>query len=133
MLARYAGGALELPRPAAEEVIVRCGGLPLALATCGAMASGGYPWASIVTLLREADLGALQVAFRDYPHPSLLAAIAVGANALDEHSLSLYSNWPSSARAGLCQLQRPLACGRRTGWMRTARYGRLSFWRTGPC
>ena len=90
MLARYAGGALELPRPAAEEVIVRCGGLPLALATCGAMASGGYPWASIVTLLREADLGALQVAFRDYPHPSLLAAIAVGANALDEHSLSLY-------------------------------------------
>ncbi|HUB38775.1 MAG TPA: NB-ARC domain-containing protein [Streptosporangiaceae bacterium] len=93
LLAQYAGSAEELSAAAAgyaEEVVAGCGGLPLALATCGAMASGGYSWASIVALLRDADLGALQMAFRDYPHPSLLAAIAVGANALDERTLSLY-------------------------------------------
>lgn len=93
LLAQYAGGAPELPAAGAEyaeEVVTRCGGLPLALAICGAMVSGSYSWASMVTLLREADLDALQMAFRDYPHPSLLAAITVGANSLDERTLSLY-------------------------------------------
>jgi len=93
LLAQYAVGTPELPPTGAEyaeEVVDRCGGLPLALAICGAMVSGGYSWASVATLLREADLDALRAAFRDYPHPSLLAAIAVGTDNLDERTLSLY-------------------------------------------
>jgi hypothetical protein len=95
LLARYAGGPDDIA-PAftgpAEEIVARCGGLPLALAICGGMVSTGYPWETVVDLLRKADLASLKQAFRGYPRPSLLAAIAVGTTTLDARTQALYDD-----------------------------------------
>lgn len=93
LLARYATGTTELPAEAlvhAEEIVVRCGGLPLVLAISGTMVRDQYEWAGVAALLGEADPKALEMAFHDYPHSNLLAAIAVGAACLDERTLPLY-------------------------------------------
>ena len=93
LLAQYASGTPDIASADAahaEEVVTRCGGLPLALAICGAMVSDGYPWETVVDLLRKADLASLEKAFRGYPRPSLLSAIAIGAISLDAPILALY-------------------------------------------
>jgi hypothetical protein len=93
LLARYASGSDEIA-PAftepAEQIVTRCGGLPLAISICGAMVSNGYPWETVVDLLRKADLASLKQAFRGYPRPSLLAAIDVGTTSLDAKTRGLY-------------------------------------------
>src|SRR5690606_10598015 len=54
LLAKTAGvPAANLPREA-RSVSIECGGLPLALAVCGAMARNGISWASLWDALREA-------------------------------------------------------------------------------
>jgi len=95
LLTNYTGAAGDVSPadiPLAEETVARCGGLPLALAICGAMVADGYPWQAVVDLLRAADLASLEKAFRGYPHPSLLAAIAVGTASLDANPLALYED-----------------------------------------
>jgi hypothetical protein len=96
LLAQYACGTPEIASSDssdlvhAEEIVTRCGGLPLALAISGAMVSDGYPWRTVVDLLRKADLASLEKAFRGYPRPSLLSAIAVGTTTLEPRTLALY-------------------------------------------
>ncbi|HZN70102.1 MAG TPA: NB-ARC domain-containing protein [Micromonosporaceae bacterium] len=93
LLRRYSRGATDQsgegasPGPAIERVLVHCGGLPLALAICGAMVDDGHRWGDVAALLDTADFGLLRKRFHDYPRPSLLAALAAGVRVLapEEH------------------------------------------------
>lgn len=92
MLAAYAGIAeAELPGQA-DEVLARCGGLPLAVAICGGMVGDGQPWTSLVTLLRKPRPDALAVTFRDYRHTSLLAAVEASTGGLPSATRELYED-----------------------------------------
>jgi transcriptional regulator with XRE-family HTH domain len=88
LLCRYSGET-DLPA-AAIPVLHRCGGLPLALAICGAMMAEGYGWDDLAALLESANLGRLNRWFRDYPHRNLLAALEVGIGALTDEERTAY-------------------------------------------
>ncbi len=90
LLGRYAGADPGTFPPEAEQVLAHCGGLPLALAICGAMMQDGESWQTILVLLQSAMLDELRWRFRDYPYPSLLAAVEAGVNALDEDTRRRY-------------------------------------------
>lgn len=92
MLAAYADVAeADLPG-AAEEVLVRCGGLPLALAICGAMISDGQPWAGLASLLRKPRPDALVMTFQGYEHNSLPAAIEASTGGLPVATRNRYED-----------------------------------------
>ncbi|MEU5260645.1 NB-ARC domain-containing protein [Amycolatopsis sp. NPDC021455] len=84
VLRRYADAPPGPLPPAADAVRARCAGLPLALAICGALVADGYGWDELDELLGSVPLSALEKAFRDYPHVSLLAAFEVSTSTLDE-------------------------------------------------
>lgn len=92
VLAAHANAAL--PEDAGEigEIIVRCGGLPLALAICGAMTGPDCSWADVAMLLRKRNPAALQATFDDYRHTSLLAAIEASVKGLDEVTRERYQD-----------------------------------------
>jgi WD40 repeat protein len=77
LLAECAG--VEEPQlPAvADEVIAKCGRLPLALAICGGMVHDGERWTDIRDALKEADLQ-----FLDHPQGSVLKTIKVSITTL---------------------------------------------------
>lgn len=120
LLKEYSSSAdTVLPQDVAK-VADQCGGLPLALAICGAMVGSGHGWDEVVSLLESADLGALKQRFRDYPNHSLLAALEVGVGVLAPDERAAYGDlvvftgcgpvpvtaaWRVWSRRGLSKLQ----------------------------
>ena len=71
----------------AEDIIKECGNLPLALAMVGAMLRGKESeaeWQEVLELLQDAEIDEIRQAFPDYEHESLLRALQVSVDALDE-------------------------------------------------
>jgi len=84
LLASYAHAAAEALPGDADEILKRCGGLPLALAISGAMVhDGDHSWAMVARLLRTSALDKLTMRFRGYAYPSLLTAIEASVGSLD--------------------------------------------------
>jgi hypothetical protein len=81
-LADWAGTTPEALPAEARDVAKRSGGLPLATALCGAMASQGTAWSDLLTKLNEADLAFLAARFPNYPHPSMLHCLKVSIDLL---------------------------------------------------
>jgi len=88
----------------AAGLVERCGGLPHALALCGAMLRDGVAAASLIQALDEADLQFLARRFPDYPYPDLMAALHVSVEMLTRNDpltaellsdLSVFA-WPGS-------------------------------------
>jgi hypothetical protein len=100
MLARYARCEPAALSADADRVAALCGGLPLALAVCGAMAASGHGWSQVADLLEHADYENLGARFRDYPHGSLLAAFEVGRADLPEEKQRLYTELAVFADCG---------------------------------
>ena len=65
-----------------REVASECGGLPIALAVCGALASVGLPWREIARRLKDLDPAKLKREELDYG----LRAIAIAINAFEKTS-----------------------------------------------
>jgi WD40 repeat protein len=83
-LAQWVGDPTSLPRTA-WEVAKECGGLPLALALCGAMVRDGRAgWDDLLAALREADLNFIRQDkdAASYQHESLYKAIKVSVDRL---------------------------------------------------
>jgi hypothetical protein len=92
MLARWSGLSVNALPPDADDLIRECDGLPLAVATIGAMLRGKLHeyWQHVHNLLRNADLGKIQQQFPNYPYPHLLRALQVSVDALDQKTLERY-------------------------------------------
>jgi WD40 repeat protein len=75
-----------------DNLIHECGRLPLALSMIGAMLKGKPPafWDRVLDLLGNADLEKIKAQFPDYPHWSLLRAIQVSVDALDQIARERY-------------------------------------------
>jgi hypothetical protein len=82
ILAAWAGTTAEALPPQAQAVITLCGGLPLALAAVGGLASDQVSWESIAARVRDVDLKALRAGFPDYPAADLLAPFDASVAAL---------------------------------------------------
>lgn len=82
ILAAWAGITADALPPQAQEVIMLCGGLPLALAAAGGLAADQVSWESIAARVRDADLEALRAGFPDYPAADLLAPFDASVAAL---------------------------------------------------
>jgi len=82
ILAAWAGITADALPPQAQEVIMLCGGLPLALAAAGGLAADQVSWESIAARVRDADLKALRTGFPDYPAADLLAPFDASVAAL---------------------------------------------------
>jgi WD40 repeat protein len=69
----------------ANDLIVECGRLPLAVAVVGARLRGKPPsmWQRQLEVLRSGDLARIRVQFPEYPHPTLFRAIEVSVDDLD--------------------------------------------------
>ena len=99
----WAGGML-IDDEDAARVLEQCGGLPYALALCGAMLRDGVAVASLMEALDNADLGFLERRFPDYPYSNLMAALHVSVEMLardDPLSAELLGDlavfaWPGS-------------------------------------
>lgn len=73
----------ELPSEA-SAVAEKCGYLPLALASAGALvARGRYTWPGILERLRKADLKRLKAILPEYQHEGVLASLDVSVSVLD--------------------------------------------------
>lgn len=85
VLARWSGTAIRRLPPAASDLILQCGHLPLALAMVGAMLREKRPvmWNHVLNLLHNADLEKIKVQFPDYPHTTLFRAIQVSVDSLE--------------------------------------------------
>lgn len=82
VLADWAGQPAEaLPAPA-REVARHCGGLPFALALCGAMAQEGNTWADLLGELERANLAFIEKEQLNYPYPDLLKCFQVSLDLL---------------------------------------------------
>jgi WD40 repeat protein len=84
-LAQWVGDPTSLPRTA-SEVAKECGGLPLALALCGAMVRDRRAgWDDLLAALRDADLNFIRQDkdAASYQHESLYKAIKVSVDRLD--------------------------------------------------
>jgi hypothetical protein len=92
LLARWARANPEALPPEAQNLMRECGGLPLALATIGAMLRAKPPayWKHVGNLLSTADLAKIKAQFPDYPHTDLLRAIQVSVDALDARARERY-------------------------------------------
>jgi hypothetical protein len=92
VLARWSGTEItELPPPA-DDLIRKCGRLPLALSMVGAMLCGKPQgmWKRVHELLRNADLEKIKVQFPDYPYTDVLRAIQVSVDDLDATARERY-------------------------------------------
>lgn len=78
--------------PEAGEVAEHCGGLPLALAICGALAGEGYGWDRLLRARARPRPAALVKQLPDYEHPSVPAAIAASTGALTEATRACYED-----------------------------------------
>ncbi len=84
LAAGWAGVPEQVLPPPVAETLRLVGNLALGVATVAALAGGdGQRWAELAERLRGADLGALELRFPGYPHPSLLAALQLGLDYLD--------------------------------------------------
>jgi hypothetical protein len=77
LLAKWSGTRVESLPPAADDVIRRCGRLPLGVAMCGAMVSQGYSWENVAR-----DLARVAAELPDSPHKELFAAMRVSVDRL---------------------------------------------------
>jgi NB-ARC domain/TIR domain/APAF-1 helical domain len=84
-LAKAAGCAENDLSPEAQEIILHCGRLPLALSICGAMVRDGTRWRHILEALQEADLEYL-----DHPLGNILTSITASLKYLDESERSRF-------------------------------------------
>jgi hypothetical protein len=76
VLAAYAAWRVERLPPAAEVVLERCGGLPLALALAGSLIAHEWRWREVADALDAGDLDSLVGRFEDgYRYRNLLAAL----------------------------------------------------------
>jgi WD40 repeat protein len=91
LLARWAGLQVAALPGTVDEVIRECGGLPLALSMIGAILRGKTPsyWTNVLGLLRQASLDKLS-APAGYAHKTLMRAIQVSVEALDERARARY-------------------------------------------
>ena len=90
ILAAWAGTTADALPPQAQEVIMLCGGLPLALAAAGGLAADQVSWESIAARVRDADLKALRAGFPDYPAADLLAPFDASVAALPSPARDRY-------------------------------------------
>ncbi len=90
LLERYSGESLPTPSPNVDKVLLRCDGLPFALAICGSMIHDRHTWAEVAVMLETSALGHLEKWFRGYPNPSLLAALEVSMKLLPGSERELY-------------------------------------------
>jgi len=75
--------------PIFKNIIKECGNLPLAISIVGAMARGkdkNY-WKIILSKLQNANLSEIRYKIGEYPHHSLLKAIEISLNALEEENI----------------------------------------------
>ena len=85
VLARWSGTEVAKLPTMADDLMQKCGRLPLALSMVGAMLRGKPTtmWKYVNELLRNANLEKIKMQFPDYPHPNVFRAIQVSVNALD--------------------------------------------------
>ena len=102
LLSRWSGASANTLPPVAYDVIDACGHLPLALAMIGARIRGKPErWSNILHKLRNADIARIEQEFPHYPYKSLLVAMAVSVDSLDEQTRERYlelSIFPNDAR-----------------------------------
>jgi WD40 repeat protein len=80
LLADWSGNTvLELPEDAIS-VAYRCGGLPNALAVCGAMCDERQLWSDLLSAFEDADLEFLAAKLPDYQPQSLFAALKLSVD-----------------------------------------------------
>lgn len=86
LLSQWSGEPIGKLPVAAESVAERCGGLPFALALCGAMRrDGGITWTDLLEALAEADLGYLAHRFPNYEqYADLLSCLEVSIRTLGQ-------------------------------------------------
>jgi WD40 repeat protein len=86
LLSEWSSEPLNKMSHAARSVAERCGGLPFALALCGAMRrDGAVAWADLLEALAEADLAYLEHRFPNYEqYADLLSCLEVSVRALDD-------------------------------------------------
>src|SRR5262249_7159919 len=91
LLAQWAGIAVAALPSGTDELIRECGGLPLALSMIGAMLRGkpASYWPHVVGLLRQASWEKVS-APAGYAHKTLIRAIQVSVEALDERARERY-------------------------------------------
>ncbi len=86
MLAAYAGQRVDELPEAADDVLKRCGGLPLALALTGSMVSSDWDWPEVADALDAGDQDSLAGRFEDgYRYRNLLAALDASVRLLQVH------------------------------------------------
>jgi hypothetical protein len=75
--------------PIYKNIIKECGNLPLTISIVGAMARGKdkYYWRIILDKLQNANLSEIRYKIGEYPHHSLLKAIEISLNALEEENI----------------------------------------------
>ncbi|MYS84033.1 NB-ARC domain-containing protein [Embleya scabrispora] len=100
VLAAYARVPPQDLSPEAGEVAEHCGGLPLALAICGALAGEGYGWDRLLRALARPRPAALVKQLPDYEHPSVPAAIAASTGTLAEVTRACYEDLAVFADCG---------------------------------
>ena len=86
LLAAWAAQPSETLPSEAHDVARACGGLPLALALCGARVHDGMTWADMRDALQEADLE-----FLDHPYGSVMKSLKVSVDALASADAALYA------------------------------------------
>jgi len=69
----------------AHEIILECGGLPLALAICGAQVRDGLPWTDLLDALRESDLE-----FIEYEQASVMKSMKSSVDQLSQQDAECY-------------------------------------------
>jgi hypothetical protein len=92
LLATYAGREEGYLPEEAVGILRECHGLPLALAMVGALLRNKSPqfWGDVLDSLRDADLDEIKLKFPNYPYPSLVAAIEISVNRLEEDEKRCY-------------------------------------------
>ncbi len=92
MLGDWAGtAAVDLFAVEAAEIAAKCGFLPLAIASIGAIIrQRPTAWHDVLERLRRTDLDRFARAFPGYPYPHLLRAIEVSIDALDPEDRECY-------------------------------------------
>ncbi len=92
MLAQWSGLSVEAVPTEAEELVQKCGRLPLALSMVGAMLRGKPRalWQHTLEVFRQADLEKIKAAFPDYPYPNLFVAIEASVEALESEERERY-------------------------------------------
>ena len=103
LLSQWSGEPVGKLPSAAEAIAERCGGLPFALALCGAMRrDGGIAWTDLLEALAESDLSYLAHRFPNYEqYADLLACLEVSVRALEPALANAFKELIVVADAGL--------------------------------